>query len=62
MAKKVRNLEKKEEKKEETKPVQPQQIKVTAENASQLGVYFLQKIFARLGYMVKLLEEMKENK
>lgn len=36
-----------------------QQIEVTHENADLLTVHFLAKIYARLGYMVKLLEEKK---
>lgn len=35
------------------------QIKVTAENASVLTVHFLSKIYGRLGYLIKLLEEKK---
>lgn len=37
----------------------PQQIKVTNENAAVVSVHFLQQIYARLGYMIKLLEEKK---
>lgn len=36
-----------------------QEIKVTNENAPVLMVHFLSKIYGRLGYIVKLLEEKK---
>lgn len=36
-----------------------QQIQVTSENAAVLTVHFLSKIYSRLGYIVKLLEEKK---
>jgi hypothetical protein len=42
----------------EQKPVKGQ-IEVTDENAAKLTVHFLAEIYARLGYMVKLLEEKK---
>ena len=34
-------------------------IKVTGENAPVLTVHYLAQIYARLGYIVKLLEEKK---
>lgn len=34
-------------------------VEVTHENADILTVHFLSQIYARLGYMVKLLEEKK---
>ena len=33
------------------------QVKVTPENASLIAVHFLQQIYARLGYVIKLLEK-----
>lgn len=39
------------------KPVVTDQIKVTHENADVLAVHFLSKIYGRLGYLIKLLEE-----
>lgn len=40
----------------------PQRIEVTVENAPKLTVHFLQHIYGRLGYMIKLLEEIKEKR
>jgi len=40
----------------------PQQIKVTNENAPVVTVHFLQQIYARLGYIIKLLEKPEEKK
>lgn len=37
----------------------PQKIEVTVENAPKLTVHFLNQIYMRLGYIVKLLEEQK---
>lgn len=42
----------------EAKPL-PESIQVTHENADVLTVHFLSKIYARLGYLIKLLEEKK---
>lgn len=39
--------------------VKDSQIEVTDENAAKLAVHFLAQIYARLGYIVKLLEEKK---
>lgn len=39
-----------------------QQIKVTDENAAKYAAAFLIKIYGRLGYIIKLLEETKGNK
>jgi hypothetical protein len=36
---------------------QQYQVKVTNENAAVLSVHFLQQIYARLGYIIKLLEK-----
>jgi len=36
-----------------------QKIEVTPENAPKLTVHFLNQIYMRLGYMIKLLEEVK---
>ena len=33
------------------------QIKVTEENAGPLTVHFLSQIYARLGYLIKIIEE-----
>lgn len=38
---------------------QTKQIPVTQENAPILQVHFLQQIYARLGYIIKILEEKK---
>lgn len=35
-------------------------IEVTNENAPKLTVHFLQQIYGRLGYIIKLLEERGE--
>lgn len=45
---------------EEAQKVSPNEIKVTHENAPLLSVHFLSKIYARLGYMIKLIEERKK--
>ena len=44
---------------DEAKKLQNKEIKVTQENALPLAVHFLSKIYARLGYIIKLLEEKK---
>ena len=36
-----------------------QRVEVTAENAPKLAVHFLQHIYGRLGYIIKLMEEYK---
>lgn len=36
---------------------QTQQVTITPENAPILQVHFLQQIYARLGYIIKLLEK-----
>lgn len=41
---------------------QQYQVKVTSENAPVLSVHFLQQIYARLGYIIKLLEKQAETK
>lgn len=46
-----------EEPKSLPKPPLTDQIKVTHENADLLTVHFLSKIYGRLGYLIKLLEE-----
>ena len=45
-------------------PQKPKQhkIEVTLENAPKLTVHFLQQIYGRLGYMIKILEEIKNKK
>lgn len=43
----------------EVKAVQTNKVEVTHDNADILTVHFLSQIYARLGYMVKLLEEKK---
>lgn len=43
-----------------TKVDQQYQVKVTNENAAVLAVHFLQQIYARLGYIIKLLEKPAE--
>jgi hypothetical protein len=37
----------------------PTKVEVTHENADLIAVHFLSQIFARLGYIIKLLEEKK---
>jgi len=37
-----------------------QQIQVTLENAPKLTVHFLERIYGRLGYLIKILEEGKK--
>lgn len=39
---------------------QQYQVKVTNENAAVLAVHFLQQIYARLGYIIKLIEKPVE--
>lgn len=41
-------------------PSKEQTIEVTEANAAKLAVHFLSQIHARLGYIVKLLEEKKK--
>jgi hypothetical protein len=38
----------------------PKEIQVNSDNALPLTVHFLSKIYGRLGYMIKLLEERKK--
>jgi hypothetical protein len=45
--------------KKQPEVVEPGKIVVTHENADLLTVHFLSQIFARLGYVIKLLEEKK---
>jgi hypothetical protein len=52
----------KQTKKPEVKqPLPNQKIEVTLENAPKLTVKYLELIFARLGYLIKVLEEKKKN-
>lgn len=48
----------KKDKKANDEPIQ-NKIEVTDENAAKLTVHFLSQIYARLGYIVKLLEDKK---
>ncbi|MCK5020615.1 MAG: hypothetical protein KAS32_26585 [Candidatus Peribacteraceae bacterium] len=55
---------KKPDQKQEPKKVQPakkEQIKVSKEDAPLYMVKYLELIFARLGYLIKLFEENKKN-
>lgn len=38
----------------------PQDIKVTNENAAIIAVHFLQLIYGRLGYIIKILEKPQD--
>lgn len=40
-------------------PIENKQIKVTQENFGPVAVHFLQLIYQRLGYIIKLLEANK---
>jgi hypothetical protein len=44
---------------DDAKKFQNKEIKVTQENALPLAVHFLSKIYGRLGYIIKILEEKK---
>jgi hypothetical protein len=50
-------MKKKDQKQEDKKP---QPILVTMDNAPKLTVKYLELIFARLGYLIKIIEEKKK--